>query len=162
MLLSRLIKEGCWVQETYTYLHSYLLIYLLTHSLTPWSRALLETPVGSQLVKKIPCILWSLKVHYCIQKCPQPVPILSHIDPYHALTFHFLKIHLNIIVLSMPGYSKWSPTLRFLHQNPVYTSSLPHTCYMPHPPEVSTSLERHWCRWLHNIETVLKLRGVKM
>jgi hypothetical protein len=29
-----------------------------------------------------------------------------------------MKIHLNIIILSMPGSSKWSLSLRFSHQNP--------------------------------------------
>jgi len=33
----------------------------------------------------------------------------------------------------MPGFPKWSLSLRFPHQNPVYTSPLPHTCYMPRP-----------------------------
>jgi hypothetical protein len=31
----------------------------------------------------------------------------------------------------MPGYSKWSLSLRFHYQNPVGTSPLSHTCYMP-------------------------------
>jgi hypothetical protein len=35
-----------------------------------------------------------------------------------------LKIHLNIIFQSMPGSSKWSLSLKSLHQNPVYTSIL--------------------------------------
>jgi hypothetical protein len=35
-----------------TYLFKGLLIYLLTHSLTPWSRVFLEKLTGSQLVKK--------------------------------------------------------------------------------------------------------------
>jgi hypothetical protein len=30
----------------------------------------------------------------------------------------------------MPGSSKWSFSIRFPHQNPVYPCPLPHTCYM--------------------------------
>jgi hypothetical protein len=38
---------------------------------------------------------------------------------------------LNIILLSMHWSSKWSPSLRFAHQNPISTPPLPHTCYRP-------------------------------
>jgi hypothetical protein len=38
-------------------------------------------------------------------------------------TIPLLEDNFNIIFPSTPGSSKWSPSLRFFHQNPVYTSS---------------------------------------
>ena len=72
-------------------------------------------------IQEIPRILWN----------PPPVPILSHLDPVHTPTSHFLKIHPNIIIPSTPGTSKWSLSFRFPHQNPVYTSLLPHNATCP-------------------------------
>jgi len=83
--------------------------------------------------QEVPCILWNLKVHYRNHKYPPPVPILCQLDPIHTPTSYFLKIHLNIILPSMPGSPKWPLSLRFPYQNPEYASPIPHMCYMPCP-----------------------------
>ena len=80
---------------------------------------------------EIPRILWNLKVHYRVDKCPPHVHVLSHINPVHAphptswISILILSSHLRLVS------SEWSLSLRFPHQNPVYTSPLPHTRYMP-------------------------------
>ena len=116
------------VYTSTTYLLTFLLTYSMQHS-PSWEANWFSTS------QEIPLILWNTKVHQRIHRCPPSVPIPSRIDPVHIPTSHFLKIHLNIILPSMPGSPKWSLSLRCPHQIPVYTfpllSSPPYALHAP-------------------------------
>ena len=110
----------------------------------------------------MPHISWNPNVHYRVRKCPPPTPIMSHIDPVHAPTIHFPKIHLNIIFPSTSVSPKCSLSLRFSYLNPAYNSPLPHTRYTPRPSHSSRfyhrtilgeecrSLSTSLCSFLHS------------
>jgi hypothetical protein len=83
--------------------------------------------------QEIPRILWNPKVLYRTHKCPPHVLILSQLHPVPTTPSSFLKIRLNIILLSMSGSPQLSLSLRFPYKHPVHPSLLPHMCHMPRP-----------------------------
>jgi hypothetical protein len=110
--------------------HQTLVPYLLTYSMeqSPSSEAnRFSASLG------IPLILWNPKVHYRSHKCPPLFPILSQLNTVNIPTSLFLNIYLNIIPSSTPESTKCSLSLRLPYQNPIYTTPLTHTSYMPRP-----------------------------
>jgi len=95
---------------------------------------------GSWVSYEIPCILWNMKVHYCMHEHLSPVSIVSQISTVHATPSHLLKIHLNIILPSMlnlpSGLFHWGLPSKILNATPCLT-------YMPYVPPTS-SLDWGW------------------
>ena len=90
--------------------------------------------------QEIPRISRNPKVHYRTHKRPTPVSILGQPNPVHIPTSHLLEIHPNIIHPSTPRSPQWSPSLRFPHQDPIHSLSLP---------------IRATCRYIHIYENFL-------
>ena len=75
--------------------------------------------------QEIPRISRNPKVHYRTHKRPPPVHILGQPNPLHIPTLKILEIYPNIIHASTPRSPQWSLSLRFPHQDPIHSLSLP-------------------------------------
>ena len=89
------------------------------------------------------CILWNLKVYYHAHNRPPLVPVLSQINPGHALISFSFKIHFTMILQCTSWFYKWCLSFRF--------PLLPCMCHIPcpsHPP---------WLDQLNNIRWVAQI-----
>jgi hypothetical protein len=112
----------------FLYLSCYLLIYF-----TLWSRVLLEKLTGSRLVKKFPTF-------YGNRKFITALTSARHLSLFWASSTQSIPQNptswRSILILSSHQSLRFSSGLfpwGFPHQNPIYASPLPHTCYVLHP-----------------------------
>jgi hypothetical protein len=111
------------------YVCVYILTYLLSYSLQQSSSWEASRFLASQ---EIPHIWRNPKVHYRSHNNPPSVPILRQIDPVHAPTANFLKIHLILSFHLRLGLPSWLFLSSFPTET-LYTILDSHTCYIPRP-----------------------------
>ena len=100
-----------------------------TNWLTPWSRVLLEKLSGSQLVKKFPAVYATGRfITAFTSACHLS---LSWVRSIQSTNPHPTSWRPILILSSNPRLSL--PSGLFPHQNPVYTYTLPNTCYISRP-----------------------------
>jgi len=109
----------------------------LTHSLTPWSTVLLEKLTVPQPIKKFPAFYGTPRfITAFTSACQLSLSWASSIQPIppHPTSWRSTLIFSSHLRLGLPIGLFPSG---FPHQNPVYTSLLPHTRYMSRPSNSS-------------------------
>jgi hypothetical protein len=85
------------------------------------------------LVKQCHRFYETQKYRYRNHTNPPLVPT-NQTNSFHILRSHMFKIHLNIILQSIPRCSKWYLLFRFADKHFSFIYPRSHACYMPSPP----------------------------
>jgi hypothetical protein len=93
-------------------------------------RVLPEKLTGSQLLKKFSSCM-EPEGSFPNSQVPATYPCHEPDQFSPCYPYHFLNIHFNIFLHSTRCFTKLYLSLMFPHQNPLCTSSLTHTCYVP-------------------------------
>ena len=105
--------------------------------LASWTSGL---PLKLRFVPQSPCSIWNPNVHYHIHKSPTLAPILSHINPVHALDTVFWRC-----VLVLPFHlCKVFQIAPFPHQNrgaPLYMPCPSYSFWFGHPSNMLWGLQ---------------------
>ena len=132
----------------------YLTNQLTTNQLTPCSTDLPENLTVSQLIKKFPAFYWTGRFITTFTTARHLS--LSSARSIHSMPPHpFLKAHFIIIIASTPWSCKWCLSLRSPHHNPICTSPVSRTCYMPRPSQCSWFDHPNNIAWAVQITTLL-------
>jgi hypothetical protein len=99
-----------------------LLTHALIHSLTQWSRFILEKLIVSQLANKSPAYFETWTVVACFRTARHLS--LSWAKLIHVLSFYLLKIRFSIILPSVRSSFASSLLFEFLNRTPVWNSLL--------------------------------------
>lgn len=107
---------------------SYPVWYDVTNSTETSPASEANNSSASQKIRRILC---NPKAHCRVNNSPSSVRIFRQINPVHGFPLIFIKIHYNIILLSMPMSKKLSLCLSQV--SPLKPSMLPplFTCHMP-------------------------------
>ena len=104
-------------------LRDYTYAYIQIH--TQRSRFLIEKPTSSQIVTKFPIFYGTRRLINAFISARRLS--LSWASSIQSITpkFHFLKIHINIILSTTTRSPNCSSSLSFHHQSPVFASPFP-------------------------------------